>query len=91
MRVSVNVLVRQPRCLVRSVGSPASFPLATIHQDLLMLNPPISSHLASAAVDLESFVLAKGETPSVAHFEEADFELVSPLVWNAGLEDQGAV
>jgi hypothetical protein len=59
--------------------------LATIHQDLLMLNPPISSHLASAALELESCVLAKGETPSVAHFEEADFKLISPLVRTAGL------
>ena len=45
-----------------------------------MLNPPISSHLASAALEIEAHVLAKGETPSIAHFEEADFELHSPLV-----------
>ncbi|KAJ9120115.1 hypothetical protein QFC22_003013 [Naganishia vaughanmartiniae] len=53
--------------------------MTTIHQDLLLLNPPISSHLAPLAFDVERYILARGETPSVAHFEEADIELVSPL------------
>lgn len=76
--VLVSNLVIAP---ISTADQRRSYPyLATIHQDLLLLNPPISSHLAPLAFDVESNILARGETPSVAHFEEADIELVSPLV-----------
>ncbi|KAJ9091043.1 hypothetical protein QFC19_009280 [Naganishia cerealis] len=61
------VLAHTPSCPWRIAESLVS-PVATM-----------SSHLAPLAFDVETNILARGETPSIAHFEEADIELVSPL------------